>query len=164
MSSLVFLSKIRALMWVRSLYDELKVDERIWWVCLVRSWSDVKKSGLSGEVGCAGVLRNSEGVARAVFSGPCAAKDSNATEVGPISLALHVFLEMGWKGRVVPRRCLAGLSSIGNVSFSRVDKHSNARAFALAVAGLKRQVFFVLWSVYWRGFFCLVVGGLIAVL
>ncbi|KAG8493307.1 hypothetical protein CXB51_010707 [Gossypium anomalum] len=189
MSTLVFLSKIRALMWDRSLSDELKVDERIWWVCPIKSWSDVKKSRLSGrfwcplcfgwvkfnmcgleiegEVWCGGVLRNSKGVARAVFSGPCAAKDSYAAEVGAISLALDVFLEMGWKGRcsliikvgstevfswVVNKGSRLWslfsffkevdfrLSSIGNVSFSRVDKHGNAMTFALAVAGLKRQV------------------------
>ncbi|KAA3453163.1 TSL-kinase interacting protein 1-like [Gossypium australe] len=142
-------------------YDELKVIERIWWVCPVRSWRDVKKFGSSGrfwcppcffgwvkfnvsgvviegEVGCGGVLRNSEGVVRAVFSGPCVARDSLVAEVGAISFALE-----RWGRRVVAlllsRLGLQRLSSIGYVSFSRVDKQGNVMALALPVAGLKRQ-------------------------
>lgn len=121
MSNLVFLTKILALMWIRAVYDELKVDEKIWWVCPYKSWSDIKKFGLNGmfwcppslgwvkinvcgveiedKVGCGGVLRDSDGVARALFSGPFAAKDSLVVEVGAISLALTVFLAMGWKGK-----------------------------------------------------------------
>ncbi|KAG8473851.1 hypothetical protein CXB51_036041 [Gossypium anomalum] len=120
MSNLVFLTKIRALMWIRAVYNELKVDEKIWWICPVRSWSGGKKFGSGGNfwcppyfggvkfnvsgvesegvAGCGGVLRNSEGVVRAVFSGPCAARESSAAEVGTVCLALEVFLEMGWKG------------------------------------------------------------------
>ncbi|KAG8475106.1 hypothetical protein CXB51_032028 [Gossypium anomalum] len=121
------------------------------------------------EVGCGGVLRNSDGVARALFSGPFAAKDSLATKVGVISIALDVFLAMGWKGKCsliikvgsmgvfnwVENKGLRPwlmfslfkevefrLSRIGNVSFSKVDKNGNKMAFALAVAGLKRQDMF----------------------
>ncbi|KAH1073677.1 hypothetical protein J1N35_026005 [Gossypium stocksii] len=96
MSSLIFLSKIRALMWIRSVHEKLKVDERIWWVCPYRSWSDIKKSGLNGrfwcppslgwvkfnvcgveiedEVRCGEVLRDSDEVVGALFSGPFEAK------------------------------------------------------------------------------------------
>ncbi|KAH1131303.1 hypothetical protein J1N35_002681 [Gossypium stocksii] len=123
MSSLVFLLKIRALMWVRAVYDELKVNEKIWWVCPIRSWSGGKKSGIrgcfwcppcfggvkfnvygmesEGEVGCGGVLRNSDGVVRAVFLGPSVATESSAMEVGAVCLALEVFQEMGWMGSVL---------------------------------------------------------------
>lgn len=47
------------------------------------------------EVGCGGVLKNSNGVARALFSGPFTAKDSFAAEDGTISIALDMVLEMG---------------------------------------------------------------------
>ncbi|KAG8502370.1 hypothetical protein CXB51_000305 [Gossypium anomalum] len=119
-SNLVFLMKIRALMWIREVYDGLKVNEKIWWVCPVRSWSGGKKSGFGGsfwcspcfggvkfnvngeeserDAGCGGVLRNSKWVVRTVFSGSCVARESSAAEVGAVCLALEVFLEMGWKG------------------------------------------------------------------
>ncbi|MBA0764186.1 hypothetical protein Gotri_013551 [Gossypium trilobum] len=37
MNSLVFHSKMRALMWVRSVQEELRVDERSWWIFPFRS-------------------------------------------------------------------------------------------------------------------------------
>ncbi|KAH1040659.1 hypothetical protein J1N35_042402, partial [Gossypium stocksii] len=191
MSSLVFLSKIRALMWIRAVYDELKVNEKIWWVYPIRSWSGGKKSRLrgyfwcppcfggvkfnvsgmesEGEVGCGGVLRNSEEVVRAVFSGPSAARESSAVEMGAVCLALEVFQEMGWMGSYsliievgssevfcwiedkgsrlwslvsIFKGIEARVSSIGNVSFSKVDKQGNTMAFALVSTGLKRQTMF----------------------
>ncbi|TYI30537.1 hypothetical protein ES332_A05G395300v1 [Gossypium tomentosum] len=121
LSSLVFLSKTRALMWIKSVYEELKVDERIWWVCPFRSWRNFKEVGLSGkfwcppcyggvkfnvrgvacedEVWCGGVLKRSDGVARALFSGPFKAKDSFVAKVGAIGITLDMFFEMGWKGK-----------------------------------------------------------------
>ncbi|TYI03536.1 hypothetical protein ES332_A11G346000v1 [Gossypium tomentosum] len=108
---------MRALMWVRSVQEELRVQERSWWICLFRSWCDLKKSGMGGmfwcpprygwvkfnvsgvanedEVRCGRVLRDSDGVARALFSGLVAAKDSITAEVGAIIIAL----DMGWKGK-----------------------------------------------------------------
>ncbi|KAH1084276.1 hypothetical protein J1N35_024037 [Gossypium stocksii] len=185
-SSLVFHSKIRALMWIRSVHEELKVDERIWWVCPYRSRSNIKKSGLSGrfwcplsfgwvkfnicgveiedEVGCGGMLRDSDGMTRELFSIPFTTKDSLTVEVGVISMALDVYLAMEWKGKSsliieagsievfnwVENKGLRPwllfslfkeveirLSRIGNVSFSKADKHGNKITFALAVAGLK---------------------------
>lgn len=38
-------------------------------------------------------------IARALYSAPTAAKDSNATETGAIITALDVYLVMGWKGK-----------------------------------------------------------------
>ncbi|KAK5786103.1 hypothetical protein PVK06_040730 [Gossypium arboreum] len=152
-----------------------------------RSQSDIRKSGLSGrlwcppsvgwvkfnvcsmeiedKVGCGGVLRDSDGVARALFSGPFAVKDFFAAEVGTISMALDLFLAMGWKGKssliiefgsievfswvenkgsrpwllnTFFKEIEIGLSRVSNVSFSKVDKHGNKMAFALAIASLKR--------------------------
>ncbi|KAH1063498.1 hypothetical protein J1N35_028485 [Gossypium stocksii] len=142
MSSLVFLSKIRALMWIKPVYDELKVNEKF------------------------------EGVVRAVFSGPSAATESSATEVGAVCLALEVFQEMGWMGSCSLtievgssevfcwienkgsrpwslvsffKGIESRVSSIGNVYFSKVDKQGNVMAFALAAAGIKRQSMFKAW-------------------
>ncbi|KAH1064296.1 hypothetical protein J1N35_029283 [Gossypium stocksii] len=75
------------------------------------------------EVGCGGVLRNSDRVARALFSGQLTVKGSFVAEVGAISIALDIFLEMGWK-----------------------DKSGNKMAYALVVVGLKRQGLF---KAYW---------------
>ncbi|KAH1107264.1 hypothetical protein J1N35_011032 [Gossypium stocksii] len=56
---------------------------------------------LEDDVGCGGVLRDSNGVARALFSGPTTAKDSLAAEVGAISIALDMFIEIGWNGKIL---------------------------------------------------------------
>ncbi|MBA0577053.1 hypothetical protein Golob_025362 [Gossypium lobatum] len=99
---------------------------------------------IEDEVGCGGVLRDSDGVARALFSGSFAANNSLTVEVGAISLALDVFLSTGWKGKfsLIIEEVEIRLSRIGNVSFSKADKHSNKMAFALEVASLKRPGMF----------------------
>ncbi|KAH1120670.1 hypothetical protein J1N35_003830 [Gossypium stocksii] len=112
-----------------------------------------------------GVLRDSNGVARALFLGPVAAKNSIIAEVGAIIIALDVYLAMGWKGKsslIIEigsnevfswfknnRLRLWLLQSIfkdienkmvrvSNVSFSKAEKHGNEMAYALALAGIKR--------------------------
>ncbi|KAB2063727.1 hypothetical protein ES319_A10G237100v1 [Gossypium barbadense] len=138
MSNLVFLTKIRALMWIRAVYDELKVDEKIW---VKFNVSGVESEG---DAGCGGVLRNSEGVVRAMFSGLCAARESSAAEVGVVCLALEVFLEMGWKGSC-SLAIEVGSSDVFCWLENKVDKHGNAMTFVLAAAGLKRQKMFKAW-------------------
>ncbi|MFQ6628128.1 hypothetical protein Gotur_007074 [Gossypium turneri] len=55
--------------------------------------------GIANEevAGCGGVLRDMEGVARVLFSGPIAANDADSVEVGVVFIALDLFLSMGWK-------------------------------------------------------------------
>ncbi|MBA0729658.1 hypothetical protein Golax_022834 [Gossypium laxum] len=91
---------------------------------------NVSRVANEDEVGCGEVLRDSDGVARALFSGPVAAKDSITTKVGAIIIALDVYLVMGWKG---------------NVSFSKVEKHGNEMAYALELARIKRPGMFKAW-------------------
>ncbi|MBA0574464.1 hypothetical protein Golob_001660, partial [Gossypium lobatum] len=88
-NNLLFHSKMRALMWVRSVQEELRYG-----------WVNFNVSGMANEdeVGCGGVLRDLDR-ARALFSGPVAAKDSITAEVGAIIIALDVYLAMGWKGK-----------------------------------------------------------------
>ncbi|KAH1063299.1 hypothetical protein J1N35_028286 [Gossypium stocksii] len=101
------------------------------------------------EAGCGGVLRNSDGVARALFSSPFPTKDSLAAELGAISIALDMFLEMGWKDKcsLVIEEIDSRMSLFGFVSFLKADKYGNKMAVALAGAGLKRQGMFKSW---WR--------------
>ncbi|MBA0697780.1 hypothetical protein Goari_021305, partial [Gossypium aridum] len=85
MNSLVFHSKMRALIWVR------------FWCPLRHGWVKFNVSGVA--IGCGEVLRDSDGVARALFSGPVAAKDSIIAKMGAVIIALDVFLAIGWKGK-----------------------------------------------------------------
>ncbi|TYJ36095.1 hypothetical protein E1A91_A05G284600v1 [Gossypium mustelinum] len=48
-------------------------------------------------VGCGGVLRDNEGVARALFFGSIATYDAEVAEIGAVKVALEVFLAMKWK-------------------------------------------------------------------
>ncbi|KAG8484941.1 hypothetical protein CXB51_021822 [Gossypium anomalum] len=148
MNGLVFQSKLRALMWVRAVHNELSVEERLWWFCPIKSWNEAFKAGMGGglwcpprkgwvkfnlygvvnedEAGCGGVLRDLNGVARAVFSGPIVAKDSLVAEVVAIIIALEMFLAMA--------EIDSKVASLGNVCFAIADKNGNDLAFALAVA------------------------------
>ncbi|KAG8492339.1 hypothetical protein CXB51_009663 [Gossypium anomalum] len=154
MSSLVFHSKKWALMWVRSIQEELKVDERSWWICPFRSWSDLKKSGLSGrlwcpsnfgcvkfnvcsvanedEVGCGGVLRDSDGWQGHYFRVHLQQKTPSQ-----LSWVENKGLRR-WLLHTIFKEIEIRMFRVGNVSFSKADKHGNKMAFALVVAGMKR--------------------------
>ncbi|MBA0702683.1 hypothetical protein Goari_000022 [Gossypium aridum] len=69
----------------------------MFWCPLRYGWVNfnVSKVVNEDEVGCGGVLRDSNGVARALFLGPVAAKDSITTKAGAIIIALDVYLVMG---------------------------------------------------------------------
>ncbi|KAH1047057.1 hypothetical protein J1N35_037841 [Gossypium stocksii] len=145
-----------------------RVRSFLWFWCHPSfGWVKFNVCGVESEdeVGCGGVLRHLDGVARALFSGPFAAKNSLVAEVGAVSMALDVYLAIGWKGKNsliievgsivvfnwVENKGLRPwllfsffkdveirLSRIGKVSFSKADKHSKKMAFALTVAGLER--------------------------
>ncbi|KAG8502368.1 hypothetical protein CXB51_000334 [Gossypium anomalum] len=104
-------------------------------------WVKFNVSGVANEdeAGCGGVLRDADGVARALFSGPNAAKDSIAAKVGAIIIALDVYLVMGWKGYQKQ------MDRVGNVSFSKAEKHGNDMNSALALAGKKWPGMFKAW-------------------
>ncbi|KAK5838878.1 hypothetical protein PVK06_007624 [Gossypium arboreum] len=62
---------------------------------MVRSIELVLELAANEEVvGCGGVLRDIEGVARALFSGPISANDVDSTEAGAVFIALDLFLSM----------------------------------------------------------------------
>ncbi|KAG8502298.1 hypothetical protein CXB51_002215 [Gossypium anomalum] len=207
MNGLVFQSELQALMWVRAVQDELGVEERLWWICLIRSWNEAVKAGMGGrlwcpprkgwvkfnlcgavnedEIGCGGVLRELDGVARAVFLGPMVAKDSLATEVGAIIIALDMFSALGWNSKcsliielgskevccwiennglrpwvLLPcfREIDSRLARISNVCFAIADKIGNDLVFVLAVAGIRRpDMYKACWQSNCRGAMALVV-------
>ncbi|KAK5840747.1 hypothetical protein PVK06_009650 [Gossypium arboreum] len=194
MNVLVFQSKLRALIWVKIVKDDLRGEERLWWFCPIRSWNGAIKAGLSGrlwlpprkgwvnfnlcgivnedDVGFGGVLRDEDGVARAVFSGPVVANESCAAEVGAISIALDIFTAMEWMSksslsielgskevfRWIENKGLrlweldpsfreidSRLSRLGNVCFVMADKNGNDLVFTLAVAGIRRLGLYNAW-------------------
>ncbi|KAG8480311.1 hypothetical protein CXB51_024753 [Gossypium anomalum] len=110
---------MRALLWIRSVYDELMLQENFWWICPNRCRIDSLKSkpaaliwrptpygclkfnvcGIANKdrAGCGGVLRDKEGVVRALFSGSVVANDTDLAEIRAIKVALEAFLAMNWK-------------------------------------------------------------------
>ncbi|KAH1120714.1 hypothetical protein J1N35_003874 [Gossypium stocksii] len=102
MNDLVFQSKLRALLWVRAVNEDFRVEERLWWICPSRCWNEAIRTGISGRLwhplrkgrvkfylcgvvneeddGIGRVFRDEDGVARAVFTGLMAAKDSRAAD------------------------------------------------------------------------------------
>ncbi|KAA3478414.1 ankyrin repeat-containing protein [Gossypium australe] len=119
MEILVFQSKMRALLWIRSIHDEVLLQENLWWISPLRCRVDSVKSKLAAffwrpppfgwlkfnvcgieledRAGCGGVLRDMERVARAIFLGVVIANDAEEGEIGAVKIALEVFLAMNWK-------------------------------------------------------------------
>ncbi|TYI01222.1 hypothetical protein ES332_A11G186400v1 [Gossypium tomentosum] len=116
MENLVFLSKVRALFWIRSIHDEILLQENLWWISPLRYRMESVKSNsaafcwrsppagwlkfnicgieLEDKAGCGGVLRDMEGVARAIFSGVVIANIAEEAEIGAVKIALDVFIAM----------------------------------------------------------------------
>ncbi|KAG8500324.1 hypothetical protein CXB51_004215 [Gossypium anomalum] len=130
--------------------------------------------GIANEdrAGYRGVLRDKEGVARALFSGSVVANDTDLAEIGTVMVALDVFLVMKWKlndslfielGSLVVFYWCANKSmrpwslqatfadierdieKVGNVIFSMAEKNGNKMAYSLAIAGINREEIFEAW-------------------
>ncbi|KAK5793444.1 hypothetical protein PVK06_034590 [Gossypium arboreum] len=107
-----------------------------------------------------------------MWTGPVAAKDSITAEVGAIIIALDVYLAMGWKGKSsliieiglnevfswfennrlrtwllqsIFKDIENRMVRVGNVSFSKAEKHGNEMGYALALARIKRPEMFKAW-------------------
>ncbi|KAG4202690.1 hypothetical protein ERO13_A05G352433v2 [Gossypium hirsutum] len=119
MENLVFQSKMRALLWIRLVHNEIMMQENFWWIFPQRSrvvpnkskyvasfwrppplgWLKFNVCGISKEdkAGCGGVLRDMEGIARGIFSGAIDTNVAEEAEIGAVKIALEVFLTMNWK-------------------------------------------------------------------
>ncbi|MBA0619236.1 hypothetical protein Godav_028448 [Gossypium davidsonii] len=119
-NSLLFHSKMRALMWVRY------------------GWVKFNVSGVANEdeVECGAVLRDSDGVARALFSGLVATKDYIKPSWFENKRLRPWLLQSIFKD--IENRMVR----VGNVSFSKAEKHGNDLAYALALTGIKRHGMF----------------------
>ncbi|KAH1040319.1 hypothetical protein J1N35_042062 [Gossypium stocksii] len=120
---------------------------------------------LEDRAGCGGVLRNLEGVARAIFSSAVIANDTEEAKISAVKIALEVFLAMNWKSNeslfielcsllafswcvnkvLRPWSLQTALAEIeiakmkvGNVVFSLADKKGNDMAFSLAMASVNQ--------------------------
>ncbi|KAH1064468.1 hypothetical protein J1N35_029455 [Gossypium stocksii] len=62
--------------------------------------AEINVSGVAfvGAFGSGGVLRDKEGIVRALFSGHRDACDAESAELGAIITALDLFIDIGWKG------------------------------------------------------------------
>ncbi|MBA0775907.1 hypothetical protein Gotri_010992 [Gossypium trilobum] len=63
-----------------------------------RGWLKFNVCGVvfEAKAGGGGVLRDEDGVARALFSGPSEAKDAKLAELKSIGVALELYEGMGW--------------------------------------------------------------------
>ncbi|KAK5834456.1 hypothetical protein PVK06_018334 [Gossypium arboreum] len=131
---------------------------------------------LENKAGCVGVLRDMEGVVRAIFSGVIFANNAEEAEIGVVKIALEVFIVMNWKPKeylfievgslVAFSWCVNKVSrpwllhsvfadiersmmKVGNIVFSLADRNGNGMAFSLAMAGVNRMEMFKAW---WRCF------------
>ncbi|KAG8500277.1 hypothetical protein CXB51_003723 [Gossypium anomalum] len=190
MDTLVFHAKMRALLWGRAAFEECRFHERLWWFfpykcCLSNSdsggwcfpphgWLKFNVSGIAfeGAWGGGGVLRDEDGIVRALFSGPFDVGDSESTKSGAIITALDIFIEIGWNGSVsliieigsrevfswileksrrhwLHQVIFADLeqrwSRVGELSFSVAEANGNEMEDSLAIAGMNRTCMFKAW-------------------
>ncbi|MBA0556531.1 hypothetical protein Golob_026621, partial [Gossypium lobatum] len=121
MIALIFQSKMRAILWIKVVYDEL--------MCLPpQGCLKFNVCGIANEevASCGGVPRDIEGVARALFSSPIAANDADSTKTGADmrpSLLRTTFLDIERK-----------IEQVGSVVFSMAYQKGNEMALTLAVA------------------------------
>ncbi|KAH1084275.1 hypothetical protein J1N35_024036 [Gossypium stocksii] len=194
MDALIFHSKMRAFLWARAAVEECRFQERLWWFCLnkcnfsasgLRGWSFPPKGVLKfnvcgiasdGARGGGGVMRDEDGIVRAVFSRPSNAFDAKTAELEAIITALDVFIKSVWKGsgsltiemgsRVIYNWILEKtrrpwshkvyfaelgmmIASVGEISFSIAKANGNEMAESLALPGLSRLSIFKAW---WEGY------------
>ncbi|KAK5838826.1 hypothetical protein PVK06_007566 [Gossypium arboreum] len=115
MDTLIFHSKMRALLWARVAFEECRFQKRLWWFCSYKcsfsnlvsrkwcypphGWLKFIVSGIAFEDTIdGGVMRDEEGIVRALFSGPNDTCDAETAELGAIITALDVFIDIDWKG------------------------------------------------------------------
>ncbi|TYI88930.1 hypothetical protein E1A91_D03G017600v1 [Gossypium mustelinum] len=167
-------------MWVRAVYNEVILTESSWWFCplkcrshnktykgLEMSWRFPPRGWLKFNVcgvvfkdkaGGGGVLRDEDGVARALFSSPSES----------IGVALELYEGMGWAtccplfievgSNVVFKWLSETESRLGKLhyffaeierrsylSFRKAEHMGNEMAFALAIVGVKRSDTFKAW-------------------
>ncbi|KAK5837513.1 hypothetical protein PVK06_013323 [Gossypium arboreum] len=172
MDTLIFHSKMRALLWVRAATEECRFQERLWWLCPYRcGLSNSGGAALEGESGVGGVMRDEEGIVRALFSGPSVACDMESAELEAIIIAMDVFNDIGWKAscsliiemgsRKVFNWILEKSSrpwsqysvfaeidrrrACGKLTFSFAEEGGNEMANALASTGMSRPCLFKAW-------------------
>ncbi|MBA0798685.1 hypothetical protein Gohar_009251 [Gossypium harknessii] len=167
MVALIFQSKMRAILWIRVVYDELMCPPP-------QGCLKFNVCGIANEevASCGGVPRDIEGVARALFSSPIAANDADSTKTGAVFIALDLFLSMGWKtngsfiveigSKMVYNLCLnkdmrpsllqttfsdieRKIEQVGSVVFSMADQKGNEMASTLAVVGINCDDMFKAW-------------------
>ncbi|TYI20105.1 hypothetical protein ES332_A07G212600v1 [Gossypium tomentosum] len=171
MATLIFHSKMRALLWVGAAFEEYMIQERLWWFCPYKcslsksgsrgwcypphGWLKFNAGGTASEgaSGCGGVMRDEEGSVRVFFSGPYYA-------LGAVITALDIFIEIGWKGGSLiildkKRRSWSKqatfadlerrIAYVGKISFSIANLNSNEMAETLATAGMSRPCLFKAW-------------------
>ncbi|TYH20749.1 hypothetical protein ES288_A05G454500v1, partial [Gossypium darwinii] len=168
MDTLIFYSKLRALLWVRAAAEECRFQERLWWLYPYRC--GLSNSGSAGwcfpPLGClkfnvSGVMRDKEGIVRALFSGPSVACEVESVELGAIIIAMDVFSDIGWKGScflivemgsrevfnlILKKSKLDRIRVCARkLTFTLAEAGGNEMADALASAGISRPCLFKAW-------------------
>ncbi|KAG4203827.1 hypothetical protein ERO13_A04G008800v2 [Gossypium hirsutum] len=185
---------MRALLWIRSIHDEILLQEDLWWISTLRCRMEFVKSNSAGfcwrsppagwlkfnicwieledKAGCGRVLRDMEGMARAIFSGAVIANNVEEAEIGAVKIALDVFIAMNskpkeflfievgslvafswcvnkvlrpWSLYSVFAEIETAMLMMGNVVFSSVDRNGNGMAFSLTMAGVNQMQLFKAW-------------------
>ncbi|XP_017604437.1 uncharacterized protein LOC108451233 [Gossypium arboreum] len=118
MANLVFQSKMRALLWIRSNHNEIMLQEKFWWLapqrCCVVShksnavvsfwrlppcgWLKFNVCGIAKEDKArgGGILRDMEGIAREIFSGAVGTNVAEEAEIGAVKFALEAEIFSGY--------------------------------------------------------------------
>ncbi|TYH25372.1 hypothetical protein ES288_A03G162700v1 [Gossypium darwinii] len=151
----------------------LASNEMVKWCYPPHGWLKFIVSGIAFEGAMdGGVMRDEEGIVRALFSGPNDACDAETAELGAIITALDVFIDIDWKGsgsliietdlsvaynwileksrRLWSHQVLFAdlerrIACVGKLSFSIAEVNGNEMVESLAPAGMSRPSMFKAW-------------------
>ncbi|TYH93464.1 hypothetical protein ES332_A13G256200v1 [Gossypium tomentosum] len=172
MANLVFQSKMRALLWIRSNHNEIMLQEKFWWLtpqrCCVVShksnavvsfwrlppcgWLKFNVCGIAKEDKArgGGILRDMEGIAREIFSGAVGTNVAEEVEIGAVnssvvfSWCINKELKL-WTLHVTFSDIETSKCKIRSIVFSLANRNGNDTAFSLALAGVNRPHVFKAW-------------------
>ncbi|TYH94502.1 hypothetical protein ES332_A12G046300v1 [Gossypium tomentosum] len=147
MATLIFHSKMRALLWVRAAFNECIIQERLWWFCPYKcslsksgsrgwcypshGWLKFNVSGTASESasGYGGVMRDKESSIRALFSGPCWKGGSLIVEMG--SRVVYNWIldkkKKPWSKQAIFADLERRIACVGKISFLIANLNKNSK-------------------------------------
>ncbi|KAB2004100.1 hypothetical protein ES319_D11G175200v1 [Gossypium barbadense] len=145
LDTMLYHSKMRALMWARAVLDECQFLECYWWYWPAKCSSSRSMLSRTEDVaGCGGVLRDNKGVACALFSGQILARGSGMTKLMAFKGVVEMYIGLNRKAHLLNlfENINYGTRQVAGFQVAVTHRQSNGMADVLAKADISRSSFF----------------------